>query len=652
MKFYIVGYLVFCSCIVFAGGEKNRDDSKILQLDNIHIYAPKENRDLLIFPSMESAGLEIATSVVDRKTIERQNPRNLSESINYATGVLTETRGRKVKQFSSFRGQQYPYPDYALNGIWQREFAELPYLYPASQIEKVEIVRSSGALLLGLADLSGVINIIPRRYSDSGSELELEYGRFNTFRGSVSHGFSNEKGYLTLVLNHSVTEGPKGRNGAERMNSLSLNGGYELVENLHLQLNFFFLQGEREILQAKSPAGGSLIARREQFNPVRAWSLSGKFLYTHNERASSELSFSYTDRRSYFERKDWKPTTSHDFDYEYGLNFMHAHKLSDSNTLRMGMRYHRWVAPQGKRFYSGQRADIQTVSAVVVDEHDFGNLKLDAGLRYTREYFTSYSGKSLNLNGASVAFADAIKDEWQKPVLSLALGAKYMLNNFVALYAHFTAGGVNAPKGGVDATGADNIKRENRYMVDAGISFTNKKFGSAKVGVFCIQRDDAIALVDTITIGGDDYNVYANRDMRQFGLELEYRSLQLLNHFELFAGATMMQSEYMQDGNYENVREVPDLIITGGIFTEVGAWDLNIFGKYVSQYENKRFAADKQFHDLADFTDINVCLGYNFSKGRSRLYLSVENILNDHYSTVVGYPDFGTQFFVGFRHKF
>jgi hypothetical protein len=39
-------------------------------------------------------------------------------------GALTETCGRPVKQFFSIRGQKYPYPDYALNGIWQQEFEQ------------------------------------------------------------------------------------------------------------------------------------------------------------------------------------------------------------------------------------------------------------------------------------------------------------------------------------------------------------------------------------------------------------------------------------------------------------------------------------------------------------------------------------------------
>ena len=68
----------------------------------------------------------------------------------------------QVKQFFSVRGQEYPYPDYALNGIWQQEFEELPYFISASDIEKIEIVRSSAALLTGLSGIEGLISIRTR----------------------------------------------------------------------------------------------------------------------------------------------------------------------------------------------------------------------------------------------------------------------------------------------------------------------------------------------------------------------------------------------------------------------------------------------------------------------------------------------------------
>jgi outer membrane receptor protein involved in Fe transport len=104
--------------------------------------------------------------------------------MSYIPGGLTETRGRQVKQFFSVRGQKYPYPDYALNGIWQQEFEELPYFISASDIEKIEVVRSSAALLTGLSGIEGLINITTREYTSPETTLELEYGSFNSSHSS------------------------------------------------------------------------------------------------------------------------------------------------------------------------------------------------------------------------------------------------------------------------------------------------------------------------------------------------------------------------------------------------------------------------------------------------------------------------------------
>ena len=55
----------------------------------------------------------------------------------------------------------------------------------------------------------------------------------------------------------------------------------------------------------------------------------------------------------------------------------------------------------------------------------------------------------------------------------------------------------------------------------------------------------------------------------------------------------------------------------------------------------------------ADFTDLNLTVGYSFGSDRqTRVYVALENLLNDEYSTVVGYPDYGFQAAVGLRHIF
>ena len=191
-------------------------------------------------------------------------------------------------------------------------------------------------------------------------------------------------------------------------------------------------------------------------------------------------------------------------------------------------------------------------------------------------------------------------------------------------------------------------------MVDLGVKLEHPDWGMLKVGTFLVARPDAILITEAhVTIGGDDIYLYANNDVRQYGLEIEARSAKFWGKVDLFASATFMNSIRHDDGGWSDYKEIPDQILTVGIYGEFGPVDVNLFGKYVGPYENKRFAADKQYHDLGDFTDLNLTVGYNFGSDRqTRVYVALENLLNDEYSTVVGYPDYGFQAAVGLRHIF
>ncbi|MFC1545033.1 methyltransferase domain-containing protein, partial [Gemmatimonadota bacterium] len=159
------------------GKPSNAETLGIFQMDTI-VMVGEEPRDPVARPRTESPGLEPTTSTVTRAAIDRQGAKTVVDAMNYVPGAWVESRGRKVKQFFSIRGQRYPYPSYALDGAWQREFHELPYFFPAEDVERIEIMRSSSALLTGLSGMAGVVNIVPRRYRRTTTSLQAEYGSF------------------------------------------------------------------------------------------------------------------------------------------------------------------------------------------------------------------------------------------------------------------------------------------------------------------------------------------------------------------------------------------------------------------------------------------------------------------------------------------
>ena len=139
------------------------DETDIKSLSDIYVTAPGDHfsrlpeRDLIERPYTESPGLETATTVIGRPEIEEMHPYSLIDAMDYVPGSWIETRGRKIKQFFSVRGQTYPYPGYLIDGAWFREFEEITYFLSAENFDRIEVLRSSSTLLLGPGGLTGMI---------------------------------------------------------------------------------------------------------------------------------------------------------------------------------------------------------------------------------------------------------------------------------------------------------------------------------------------------------------------------------------------------------------------------------------------------------------------------------------------------------------
>ncbi len=79
---------------------------------------------------------------------------------------------------------------------------------------------------------------------------------------------------------------------------------------------------------------------------------------------------------------------------------------------------------------------------------------------------------------------------------------------------------------------------------------------------------------------------------------------------------------------------------------------MSLLTKQVSKFENKRFA-EKGLppQPLGNYLTFDTIIGWNLSNTlySMRIYLEIKNITDIHYSTVVGYPDYGRRIMVGVR---
>lgn len=623
------------------------------EIDSVTIRARIETRNLMDKPYTEPNSILPSISKLSRADIRNQGATNVVEALNYIPGGLIETRGRQVKQFFSVRGQKYPYPDYAIDGVWQKEFEELPYFFSTSDIEDIEIVRSSAALLTGLSGMAGLINIKPREYTSPETNIELEFGSYNNLHTHLSNGNKIGSFSYALGIGYDKSDGPSGKHSKEEIADLFSQVKWQPSDKLIIKANLFYLDGKREMRIAELPADKRYRDMIQNFDPVRALLSNLKIVYRPTEKLSSELQLFSSNRNPTF-NDEVKLTSSNEKDSEWGLNFIQSVSLTRLNILRFGGLYNHWVAPNGKRFYTGKRCDTETFSGVLVDEQRIGPVTLDAGVRWTKTYLNDYGAFNIEGDGALFRNVTPISDQWEPSVVQASLGASYNINNYISLYLNTAAGQIKPRNGSLD-TDLSVPLNETRFKFDIGAIKRLTGSGKVTITLFGILQKNAIVL------SGDTYldpqtniarELYLNRDQNQSGLEFELVSSKLFGLVQPFVNFTVMKSVLMRDGNKVTNKENPVMIGSGGLFMNKKSFDFNLLCKFVGPFENNRFAADGP-HPLGDFITIDLSEGYT-TKGRVpvRIYIRTRNITNKKYSTVIGYPDFGRMIFAGLQVKF
>lgn len=629
-------------------------NAQVIEIDTVVITAGRKLQKLHATPLAQPLSLTPAISTVTREDIRRQGSITVIDAMNYIPGGFIETRGRQVKQFFSVRGQKYPYPDYAINGAVQKEFEELPYFFSASDIEEVEIVRSSAALLTSLSGLSGLINIKTREYTNPETNIETEYGTFNTLHTHVSTGNRIGKINYAAGAGYDGTRGPSGKHAREGMTDFYTRFNWNMAKNLDMNAHFFYLDGSRQMTVAVPPAEKRYRDMLQSFDPYKAVLSNVKIAYRPRTNFTSELQLFFSHRNPTF-HDEVKQTVSNEKDYELGANYIQTLSLSNSNVLRFGGTYSRWVAPEGKRFYMGRRCDVETFSAVVTDVQQFGKLTIDGGLRFTGTYLNDYGAFNIEGDGAQFRNVTPVQDQWEAPVLQASIGATYDLNEIFSIFLNSAAGQVK-PRRGTLTEEFTEPQNESRIKLDIGAAGRFAATGKITLTAFGVIQENAIALsgatyIDTVT--NIRREMYVNRDQNSWGLELDINAPVIFGFMRPFGNMMYMKSLMEDTGEMVVNRENPVFIASGGIYMNKKGCDLNLLCKYVSPFENERFAnpADGPL-PLGDFFTADINGGYTTGwKIPVRFYVRVKNLTDERYSTVNGYPDFGRMFFAGIRVK-
>jgi outer membrane receptor protein involved in Fe transport len=632
--------------------------SVVLEVESIQqTITVNAHQQLMEHPLAEPEAMQMALSSVSRIQMEKQGAKNVVDGLNYMPGAWIETRGRKVKEFLSVRGQRYPYPEYSIDGALFREFHEVPYFISTTDVERVDVMRSGASLLNGISGLAGVIDIVPRQYEKRETSAFAEYGSLNGYRLHASHGQKLGNLSYGLGVDGFRVDGPDDRRGDERMVDLSMNISWKPKPSLTIRTTAYYLYGRSELVQAVAPAANQYRIAVESYDPIQTTVVSVKTLYQPKHWASTQFTFGYRNGHNSFVTETTLPRkVTPDYDSEFNLNLAQSLEVSSHNVVRVAANYNHWISPYGKRWYAGRRSELETHSVSLLDEHSFGKLVLDGGMRYQRTYIDEYG--AFNIEGTASGFSKvaAIKDVWEHPQFGGSLGATYFLTKSFSLRGSFLSGMIESRTGAIKRVGTTYTEpeTEHRTMVDAGFALAKKPIGDFSLTGFILRQKDAIVLSGaTATVNGIVTELYDNRDQDTKGIEFEFRSRPVFENHNVFFNLTAMKARARQQGSMSRDPEKPQMVVGAGLQGKRYGFDYSFFWKFVSAYQSLRFADPAVLQPLGDFHTLNLTMGRFLGQGeRTRVYLEMTNLTDNHYSTVVGYPDYGRRFTLGVRQGF
>jgi hypothetical protein len=496
-------------------------------------------------------------------------------------------------------------------------------------------------LLLTPESLGGAINLQPREYRAPELQLDASLGTHRTTRNHINYGDGGDRFGYALGAGYYHTDGPARRNARENVADWFGRVQGKPTDAITLSLTAFALYGDRELETALPPADQATRNRIEAFDPFRNHIAVGKLRFAASDTAITELIANFAHREYTFHQTPPLPANM-ERDWEYGMRLTQTLQPAKANTLRFSGLVSRWECPTGKRFFWPRPADLWTYTAGVVDEHVLGRWTLNLGYRLSRTYYAEFGGYAIE-GAAGRLQTVRTTDTWEDPLHTVSAGTSVALDKHVTLLGNFTWGQVAAPLSAL-TTNLTRPETETRTKLDLGLRGAWPAYGEVMLTAFGVDQDATTIYANDTRRGPDGQPVALVRNglARSYGLELDTRTRRFDRGTQLFLNLVAMRTELHAGGRWVRDREVPQIILGGGFSHRWRNWELTGLAKHVGRYENDRFVTPAVPMALADFVNLSAHLSHWFGRERrSKVHFGADNLRDERYSTVNGYPNAG-----------
>jgi outer membrane cobalamin receptor len=607
-----------------------------------------------------------STTVISGDQLSREGVISVADALRRVAGLTLVQSGGTGQVTSLFaRGGESDYTKILIDGIALNEpggsynFANLSI----ADIDRIEIVRGPQSALFGSDAMAGVIQVFTHRGTSEGLAPKpralVEGGTFASYRYAA--GVEGKGMHMDYSASFSRSDTDNAvPNGSSNQETIAGNLGVAISKGAEIRAVFRSDTGRTGV------PGQYAFQRPDLDSSYRHRDLAGGLTFTHQATNSwtQKLAYTVSDSRQFSEdpvdsgsyvpvyEDHMAPYPLTDFTYQT-LNQTRRQKISYQSDLSL---------PHGHIITGG--AEFERETGVVGDpdadplhaiRNNYGGFLQDQWA--LRNRFFAAAGVRLENNGNFGFFA--------APRLSLAFhlhqpgggiwGLTKLKGNFgmgikePTLIESFS----NSPY----FRGNPDLKPEKSVSFDAGVE---QRFGSGRGAMEVTYFDNrfrnqiGFVTTDYTTFAGTFFNIGKTRAR---GVELAFRQ-DLGWQWEISGAYTFLNGKILESTNgfdpvYAQGQQLlrrPRHSASIDLRWQPGRWTLGAFGRIVGSRVDSDFESLGLTHNPG-YAVVNLLASFRISDSTS-VYAVANNVLNERYMEVLGYPAPRANFRLGIRTGF
>lgn len=567
-----------------------------------------------------------SVTVIGRQEIEDKQYYFLSSALRDVPGLAFADRGSPGSVSGIFmRGTKSEHTSVLLDG--RPLPANLAGLFnleslTLDNIERVEVLRGPASSLYGGKAIGGVINLISRTgkgLDKPEGSLSFEGGSHDTFREALTFRGSDGSLDYSLELNRFDT-------GGERINSdyeLTSGAGHlgvQATEDLYFSLDLRVFDSAAGV---PGPATGFGANDPDDLLESSLWSLSPKAVWQTTDRWKQTLSYQFSS----FEQE-----ASH-FNYFGGNNRIEVENHHLEYQSEIDMTEH-WKVTLGGIYqdrHFERYNDDALLTDVDADEKNWA-LFVQSQLRIAKDLHLIASLRHDDYSAFDEATTGRAGVSYRIPMARTLLHANY--------------GTAFSPPSPQDVQPA---LYGNPYLVESEESEgweigVEQPFWEDKGKIFLTWfRNDIENLIEYDPVS---FSLHQVDEARTEGVEVGFQ-LNPVKQLRLDANYTWLDAENLTQ-DVRLVRRPRHQLNAGIAWLPVENLRFGLNVNYVADREDG-FGAEQR--EVDDFTTVRLTAAWKITK-HVEIFGRIDNLLDEEYEEVLGYPAYGRTFYAGLRLRF